>query len=372
MAGEYPDTTLYRPPTTADIAKRRAAAVAPQLGYLGGQPNTNDEGAYPDTITGNKSIIDYLVGNPALNSDNPVTAAQTAARTAATKVANSQPSTPLTDGPYPDNVRVGTDVGDGIKRYSGANGPTFTNMGDAGVDDLARKGNPLPSVASFLRGVPTFGQGAGAGPGGSYVSDFGGRVNKDGSVTPAGGGGTMFAQDGGRGPPTLHDHIADLNSQAQALSGNGTLKGRVQGAVLARRANALLAVTSQHDLGMQALFAHAQQAQGTLGLGYAQLAGTNVQHSGDLALRKQIAGPLIASQIASQRLATQGDYNGAYAAMAAIHGINPNPMHVTPTMTGGVLTQDASGHPRYNVDALGNVTEYPDTAFPKFQPIKSK
>lgn len=178
----------------------------------------------------------------------------------------------------------------------------------------------------------------------------------------------------------LRARIADMQSQADALTNNGTLKGRVQGSVLARRAAALLNTQLgteanlahskvMSELGMQQLLQQGQHHAGTLGLGYQQLQALKTHQAGTLSLDTAKSTPLLQAHAAIQKLANAGDLKGAAAASSVLlHGTNPYKAHVVPTIAGTQIVYDENGRPIRTVDQMGNPTDYPDAAFPPFAP----
>ena len=89
--------------------------------------------------------------------------------------------------------------------------PLFTNMGGAGLDDLAKKGATLPSVPGFLRGVPSFGAGVNAG-----------------QIGYGGGGGGLI-------PPSVYSRLDELERQAEPLLKSSGIVDRLRGRQLLRQ-----------------------------------------------------------------------------------------------------------------------------------------
>jgi len=137
----------------------------------------------------------------------------------------------------------------GIERIDTKGGsPLFTNMGGAGLDDLAKKGPALPSVAGFLQGVPTFGQGAAG-----YRSDSG----------------TMFAGvgGGGGGPSGINaallSKINEYEDAARPLINSRGIVDRLRGRTLLKARGRLvgdITALQQSDVGYQNAAANMQHA----------------------------------------------------------------------------------------------------------------
>ena len=169
-------------------------------------------------------------------------------------------------------------------------------MGGAGLDDLSKKGAQLPSVPSFLAGVPSFGAGAGGQRSGFYVSDFGGRVNKDGSVEPQGGsGGLMFAQDGGAGGgggggggvlSAMYSRINDYQDRADKLLNSSGIVDQYRGRQLLRaRARLVNDLTSLS--GADAAMAQSNAALAAVGVAQQRANQEGTQNAASNYLRLQ-------------------------------------------------------------------------------------
>lgn len=138
----------------------------------------------------------------------------------------------------------------GIERIDTKGGsPLFTNMGGAGLDDISKKGAVLPSVAGFLQGVPTFGQGAGA--------------------VQRGDSGTMFAGDGGGGGgpsginAALLAKISEYEDAAKPLINSRGIVDRLRGRTLLKARGRLvgdITALQNSDIGYQNAAANMQHA----------------------------------------------------------------------------------------------------------------
>lgn len=330
MAGDYPDTTLYRSPTEDEIAKRQAAAAgAPAL-----------QGPYAAAM--DPSAMYAQLAKTFYRGDAPPTAAEAAAKASAVKAASTPDNA---EGQYPASVlsppkppvnyganNVASIAAGGDPRlldYGQNNQITGSGSGSKGqfnsFTGFGTGGPVSPNVPQPYDTTPTgFAAARGyAGPSKLMSTGANGAVNS----------GDMFVSGRANvtgGLDAIRAQIANMHQQAAAFSADGTLRGRLQAAAMYKRAAALgsqlgseagltanLTHTgSSYDLGMQTLLAHQQTALGQLGLGYGQLAHGNRQTN----LAEQQAYPGMMLDMAGVDSVINGDSNGLGRIQASRHG----------------------------------------------------
>lgn len=148
--------------------------------------------------------------------------------------------------------------------------PLFTNMGGAGLDDLSKKGAQLPSVPSFLAGVPSFGAGVRA-----PVQETGTMFSPDGGV--GGGGGVLSA---------MYSRINDYQDRADKLLNSSGIVDQYRGRQLLRaRARLVNDLTSLS--GADAAMAQSNAALAAVGVAQQRANQEGTQNAASNYLRLQ-------------------------------------------------------------------------------------
>jgi hypothetical protein len=231
-------------------------------------------------------------------------------------------------------------VSSGVTRIDArGQSPLFTNMGAAGLDDLQRKGSPLPSVPGFLSRVRNFGEGAVAAP----------------TSAPAYGGGMGMIH------PHMFNMIDNYEREAQPLLASPGIVDRLRGRTMLRnRARLIGDMTSVMAANSGAEHAAASTSLALSGAQRVQREGeqnvaSNLLRAHEIATQARghelAALPHLEDIVRGQRYAQEAKAGNAEAMRSIAHESRFPPLPriapLVPDMSqpGSVFTRDALGNP---------------------------
>jgi hypothetical protein len=246
MAGLYPDTTLYRPPTADDIARRTLAAQSPSASADAAKTAAAKAGQNISAAFNTSGGYDPSGGGIPSSStqDNNRAAAEEASRKAWNSMTEDQQRVmQIGDGTGPSNNA------DFIKAMQAGLPAWNKASGEAAINQTGGK----PRLLNVGYGSTIVGSGSGSH---GQANNF---VGVGTGAAPAGPAG-VFGNTG-KAPTqldTMHQQLADLNARQKMFSESGTLQGKLQAVALSKQAQRL---SSQIYTEMMS-----QHAMGTLGL----------------------------------------------------------------------------------------------------------
>jgi len=294
-------STLYRPPTDEDTAKRVAAAQALPSPLHSAAANAARSAAVKATgsISG-RDVEDRSAGavTPPAPVDPSVAAWNAHVAAVSGQLGGNGVGTPaeiatLMNGPQPGWTKQAGEAA--VNQTGGA--PRMLNVGYG--SNIVASGSGSRGQANNFVGV--------------------GTPTTPGSVPSALG--------------TMRSQLADLNARQKLYSESGTMRGRLMAVALSRQAQRL-----SQQLYTEGMTQHAM---------------------GTLNLETQKAYPDVAMGMGALGLINTGDAAGAYRVQAVRHGQNPNAPHIVPGMPFGLIT-NPTGVPMRRFNSLTGQAEEAD------------